>query len=144
MNLFYFSIGLTILASILYHIFQKSTPANANPMITLMVTYLVSAVLCAAGSLLFFPLQGSLPGELSKLNWTSFALALAIVLFETGFLLAYRSGWNIGTAVIITNIVDAVLLIPFGILVFKEKITPLNMLGVIICLVGFILVNWKP
>lgn len=46
MALFYLSIGLAIASTLLYHITQKLTPANANPALALIVTYTVSLVLC--------------------------------------------------------------------------------------------------
>jgi len=42
MFLFYFSITLAIVSSALYHFSAKSTPANVNFSVSLIVTYLVA------------------------------------------------------------------------------------------------------
>jgi uncharacterized membrane protein len=137
---FYGAIALTILSNVLYHLVQKVIPGNVNPLVSLAATYLIAA---AATLLLLplFPLQGTLGAELRKVNWSSFALGGVIVGLELGFLLAYRAGWNLNLANLVSNTTVAVLLIPFGLLLFKEHLSPLNVLGVILALAGLVLVN---
>jgi multidrug transporter EmrE-like cation transporter len=141
--MYYFSISLAILASVAYHIIQKFIPAGANPMVSILVTYMASLGLGLVVLLAAFPLQGGLAAELGRLNWASVALAAALVGLELGFLLVYRSGWNISLAALIVNIAATVLLIPIGLGVFQEKITPLNVAGIAVCLAGLVMVNWK-
>jgi uncharacterized membrane protein len=140
--MFYGAIALTILSNVLYHVVQKVIPSNVNPLVSLTATYLVAA---AATLLLLplFPLQGTLGAELRKVNWSSFALGGVIVGLELGFLLAYRAGWNLNLANLVSNTTVAVLLIPFGLLLFKEHLSPLNVLGVILALAGLVLVNLR-
>ncbi len=142
MFLFYFSISLAIISSVLYHLFQKLTSASANPAIALMVTYAVSFVLCL-GLIPFYPIKDGLGNAFKQLNWASVALAFALVGLEIGFLLVYRSGWNIGFAGTITNVASALVLIPVGLLLFKDKVSALNLIGVVVCIVGLIMVNQK-
>jgi drug/metabolite transporter (DMT)-like permease len=142
MFLFYFSIILTILSSALYHFVAKSTPANVNFTVSLLVTY--SVALCTLlFTFFFFPIQGSLAAELKKLNWASIALAIAVVGIEFGFLLVYRSGWNLGIAAVLTNVVASLILLPVAIFVFKDKISWVNILGIFVCLAGLVMLNWK-
>jgi len=142
MFLFYFSIILTILSSALYHFVAKSTPANVNFTVSLLVTY--SVALCTLlFTFFFFPIQGSLAAELKKLNWASIALAIAVVGIEFGFLLVYRSGWNLGIAAVLTNVVASLILLPVAIFVFKDKISWINILGIFVCLAGLVMLNWK-
>ena len=91
MFLFYFSITLAIASSALYHFSQKSTPADVNPAVTIMVTYAVA--LCLTVILSFFiPTKIGFLAELKQLNWASYLLAFSIVGLEVGFLLVYRGG----------------------------------------------------
>ena len=142
MFLFYFSISLAITSTLLYHIIQKLTPANVNPALALVVTYTTSLALCV---LLFpvFPLKNGLQAALRQLNWASFALAFAIVGLEIAFLLAYRAGWNISIAAIFVNAAGTLLLVPVGLLFFKEKLSAVNLLGILVCTLGLVMVNWK-
>lgn len=113
MPVFYISIAIAVLSSVIYHVFQKATSPTVNPAIGLMVTYTV-ALLLSALLLFFFPLHGGLRDALPKVNWASFALALAILGLEIGFLLAYRAGWDLSLAGIATNAAAGVMLLPAG------------------------------
>lgn len=142
MVLFYFSIGLAILSTFLYHVVQKFTPPHTNAGLTLAVTYVVSAVLCLLITLFDRPQEGFLPA-LRQLNWASYALALAITGIEVGFLLAYRSGWRISVGGLVVNIGATLLLIPLGLLFFKDKVSPVNVIGMLVCMAGLVMINWK-
>lgn len=142
MFLFYFSVGLAIFSTVLYHLTQKMTPATANPAVALIVTYLVSLGLTLV-LLAFFPPAGGLRAALGQLNWASIGLAFALVGLEVGFLLAYRTGWDIGVAAVFVNVAGAVLLAPLGLVLFRERLSPVNLLGIMVCIVGLVLINWK-
>jgi drug/metabolite transporter (DMT)-like permease len=137
-----FAIGLTIISNVLYHIFQKMTPASVHPMLSLVVTYFTAGVICLM-LLPFFTFDAGLLESLRRINWVSIALGFAIFGLELGFLLAYRSQWDLSVAGLISNTAVAVLLLPIGLLFFREKLTPLNILGVAVCVLGLILINWK-
>jgi drug/metabolite transporter (DMT)-like permease len=142
MFLFYFSITLAICSSALYHFSAKSTPANVNFSISLVVTYLVALGIVLLTTF-FFPTKNGLAFELKQLNWASFLLAIAIVGIEFGFLLVYRSGWNLGIAAVLVNVAASLILLPVAIILFKDKISWVNVLGIIVCFIGLIMLNWK-
>ena len=142
MFLFYFSITLAICSSALYHFSAKSTPANVNFSISLVVTYLVALGIVLL-SIFFFPAKNGLASELKQLNWASFLLAVAIVGIEFGFLLVYRSGWNLGIAAVLVNVVASLILVPVAIFVFKDRLNWVNILGILVCLLGLVMLNWK-
>ena len=142
MFLFYFSIILAICSSALYHFTAKSTPGNVNFTVSLLVTYGV-AFIVTLFTFFFFPIHNGLTAELKKLNWASLGLAIAIVGIEFGFLLTYRSGWNLGIAAVLTNVVASLILLPAAIFVFKDKISWVNIAGIFVCLTGLMMLNWK-
>lgn len=142
MFLFYFSIALAICSSAFYHFVAKSTPSSVNFTVSLLVTYAV-AFFATLLTFPLFPIQGSVVMELKKLNWASFGLALAVVGIEFGFLLVYRSGWNLGIAAVLTNVVASLILVPVAIYVFRDKISWVNVLGIFVCLAGLVMLNWK-
>ncbi len=142
MFLFYFSISLAILSSALYHFTAKSTPSNVNFPVSLLVTYAVAFVVTLFG-FFFFPTTDGVAIELKKLNWASLGLAVAIVGVEFGFLLTYRAGWNLGIAAVLTNVVASLILVPVAILVFKDRISWVNVAGILVCLAGLVMLNWK-
>ena len=142
MFLFYFSISLAIASSTLYHFVAKSTPSNVNFTVSLLVTYAVAFIVTLVG-FFFFPAKNGVVGEIRQLNWASIGLAIAIVGIEFGFLLTYRSGWNLGIAAVLVNVVASLILVPVAILVFNDKISWVNILGILVCLAGLVMLNWK-
>ena len=141
MLLAYVSLGLAVLSNLLYNVLMKLTPPSANPALTLSVSYLVALGLSATVLWVFFPLQTSLRQAAQQLNWTSVAVGVVIVGIELGFLLAYRSGWKISLLQIIVSATVTMLLIPIGLIAFKDKVSWVNVLGVVLCLAGLVLVN---
>ena len=142
MFLFYFSITLAICSSALYHFSAKSTPSNINFPISLVVTYAVALGITIL-TVFIFPAKNGVAAELKQLNWASILLAIAIVGIEFGFLLTYRSGWNLGIAAVLVNVVASLILVPVAIFVFKDKISWINILGIFVCLAGLVMLNWK-
>lgn len=140
--LYYLPIGLTVIANVLYHIFMKVTPTTVNPLLSLVATYLTAAAVTSV-VYLFYPDKTALLAGLKELNWASYALGVAIVGLEVGFILAYRAGWNISLAGLISSTTVSLLLIPVGLLIFRESLTTVNIIGIVLCLLGLILVNYK-
>ena len=122
MFLFYFSITLAIASSALYHFTAKSTPPNVNFAVSLLVTYAVAFAVVLL-TFAFFPIKNGLTFELKQLNWASIGLAITMVSIEFGFLLIYRSGWNLGIAAVLINVVASLILVPVAIFIFKDKIS---------------------
>jgi len=140
MGMHYMSIVIVILSNLFYHVFQKSIPQQFNPLISLVITYITAIVF----TLLLFPFYNTnitLTEHLRLPLWPSIALGFAIVGLEVGFLLAYRTGWDISIAAVFSNISVAVFLLPVGLLIYKESFTKINFAGVIFCIVGLILVK---
>jgi len=138
--MFILSILIAVLSNVFYHLTLKFTPNNVNPAVSLFVTYSVAALLCLA---LFcvFPLQEGLMKNLKSLNWTSYVLGLAILGLEVAFLFAYRSGWEISLAALVVNSSVSVLLLPLGYVLFREALTPVNLLGALLAIAGLVMVN---
>jgi multidrug transporter EmrE-like cation transporter len=91
----------------------------------------------------FFPAPNGVLTEIKRLNWATIGLAIAIVGIEFGFLLTYRSGWNLGIAAVLVNVVASLILVPVAIFFFKDKISWVNILGILVCLAGLVMLNWK-
>lgn len=140
MFMYVFPIVLIVASIIVYNVCQKSTPQNVNPFSALLITYLTAAILTLIGSLFYKTDKGFLQ-SFNELNWTSLALGVTIVGLELGYLLAYRAGWNISVGSLVANIILAIMLIPIGILFFKEGFAFSQITGVLFCIVGLILIN---
>lgn len=140
MNIQYFPISLVVLSSLFYHISQKSTPSILNPIAGLIVTYACALVVSIVSFFIFVP-KTSLIESISAANWSSILLGFAIVGLEMGFLLSYRVGWNISVAGLLSNTLVALLLIPVGLLLYKEKISFTTISGASLCIIGLIVIS---
>lgn len=141
MDLYFVSIAMAILANVSYHLCMKQTNPDIHPVVSLAFTYFVAMLSCFV--LLPFVLKSPLADEFKNLNWASPALGVSIVILEIGFVLAYRAGWNISTAAIYANIAVGVLLLPVGLLFFRERFTPATAAGLVFSVLGLYLLGKK-
>ncbi len=137
--MFWLSMAMLIGANVAYHVCQKTIPGVANPMVSVTVTFLV-ATLASVALLPVFVGDSGVLVELRRLNWSSVLLGLTIIGIEVGFLLLYRSGWNISLASIVVNALVALSLIPVGILLFKEKLLGTDVAGILLLSAGIYLI----
>ena len=135
-------ITLIVIANIVYQICAKSVPSGMNPFASLIVTYLVGAL---ASTILFFALGHDLPllKEIQKTNWAPVVLGIVIVGLEAGWIYAYKAGWQVSTGFIVQSAILAGGLLVVGYLLYHEALTWNKIVGVAICLVGLIFINYK-
>ncbi len=131
---------LVVLSSCFYNICSKSIPHGVHPFGTLMITYVTAAIVTGIMFVVMVRPENAV-SELSKINWTAIVLALAIIGLETGYMLAYRAGWQVNTAPLVVNTCLAVALVVIGAVLFKETITIKQIAGIIVCLFGMVLIN---
>ena len=126
-------------ANTIYNISTKSTPANVNAFASLAMTYVMAAL---SSVVLFFLTSDSknLLAELAKTNWTAYALGVAIIGLEFGYICIYRAGWKIGVASLVANISLACVLLVVGYFFYKEVITLKQLLGMGVCTLGLMLI----
>lgn len=134
------SVLIVICSLIMYHISQKNIPAGANPFFILMAIY---AIALAVSATLFFttPRSEGIADAAAHTNWAVLLLALSIVGLEIGYLLAYRYGWNVSTAALLSNTSATMLLIPIGLIFFKETHSLVNYAGIALCIAGIVMMN---
>ena len=132
-------IVLVVLSNVVYQICAKSVPKGMDPLASLTITYLVGAV---ASGVLYFILNrnGNLIQEYGKLNWAPIILGIVIVGLETGWIYAYKAGWQVSTGFIVQSAFLAVVLIFVGYFLYHEALTWNKIVGVAICIVGLIFI----
>ena len=143
MNWHTISIPIIVIGVLLYNVSQKSIPKDANALIAIASAYLIAFVSCVV--VLFFN------GELKKgtalfsdQKWLPvMLLGFSIIMVELGYLYAYRTGWKISSTSIIAGSFTTVALALIGVLWYKEELTLINIIGIILSSVGVILINIK-
>ena len=130
---------LTIGGMLVYHISQKNIPSQLNPFHATILAYLTGILLCALFGVAYAG-NKSFVVSVKNSNWAVWGMGIGAAAIEVGFMLAYRSGWRISLTAVATNVATTVMLIPIGLLVFKEHLSLRNAVGVLFCLLGLALV----
>jgi hypothetical protein len=122
------STSITTLSTALYHMRQKPTQRAVNPPFSLLLTYLVAAVLRAFLPY-FKPARRGILAEARQVNWASVLPAVSIVGLEVGFILVNLSGWSIGPATFLANVAASLALVPVALFVFEDVLKWIDIVG---------------
>ncbi len=135
-------LGIAIAATVGYHVVIKLTPAEANPYLSLAVTYAVTTLAFVAAYSVM-PGPAPLRAAVGQLNWTAVTLGIVVVFLDLGFMMLYRGGFDVSLGQLITQSAGALLLLLIGVAFFAEKLSVVNIGGILLCVVGLWLVNKK-
>jgi uncharacterized membrane protein len=139
MTAFYLPFVLAVGGMLFYHLSQKSIPKGINPFHVTILAYAIGIIMCAICAFVY-PGKKTIVESLRESNWAVFVLGLAAASIELGFLLAYRAGWRISLAAVATNVTVTILLVPIGVMLFKDHLSLRNILGLAFCILGLVLV----
>ena len=125
---------------VLYHVCQKATPAGLNPFLALAISFGLASLGCLG---LFAGKQGFAGSglELHRVNWTSIALAVALVSIESGYLIGYRLGLKLNLASFACNNLIALVLLIIGTFFYRESFTLRTGSGMVLCVAGLLLLR---
>jgi uncharacterized membrane protein len=139
MRNFYLPICLAVGGMLFYHLGQKSIPRGINPFYAMIIAYTAGIIVLAVCAVTL-PGDKSFPSSLRVSNWAVVVVGVAAACIEIGFLLVYRSGWRISVAAVATNVAVTLLLVPIGIVIFKDHLSLRNVIGLVFCVLGLVLV----
>jgi hypothetical protein len=132
-------LALIAAAGVLYHVAQKGAAKVSSPWPILAVAYASALV---ASALLWWLGGRSGPrgawGSVPTRSELVAAGAIGVAAFgiETGFFLAYRAGWALGTTSLFSNLAVTALLTLIGALAFGEALTLARAAGMVIAGAG--------
>ena len=130
---------MIVVGGVLYHLSQKSTPATVDPFLPLCISFGLACVACLV---LFTARHGFSSAQIHRVNWTSLALALALVLIESGYLVGYRAGLKLNITSFACNILISLALVLAGTFLYRENFTLKTGSGMILCVAGLSLM-WR-
>ena len=81
--------------------------------------------------------------SIREANWAVYLLGIAIFGIEMGYLLAYRSGWKLSLANPVAMVLSTIIIVSSGVLLFRENISALKIVGIILSVIGVIILNYK-
>jgi drug/metabolite transporter (DMT)-like permease len=140
--MFYLSAFIAITGAVGYQYFVKRIPETINPVVSIIGIY-VAVLVLGIFSLALFPAKGGLVHHIRQLNCIQLAIAASVFLIELGYLLMYRYGWNLSTGNLITGVIINLVLITIGVMLLGERLSPVNVIGVVLCMLGVVLVGYR-
>ena len=141
MKTFYLPLLLTVSGGLLYHVGIKSVSTSANPFVALFVPAAVLAVGYAVCALTMSAGGASAAAAARSSGWGVAAVGVGAVLIELGFLWAYRQGWALSRAALTTTVSVTLLLAASGAILFRERLSPRDLLGIMFCIAGLVLIT---
>lgn len=129
---------LIIGGGVLYHVAQKSTPAAIDPFLTLWISFGVASLACLGLCVVRGQFSAA---QMHRLNWTSIALALSVVLIESGYLVGYRAGLKLNVTSLVCNATVALVLVVVGTGLYHERLSARTGVGMLLCAGGLMLLG---
>lgn len=132
---------LPIISTLAYHLLMKSTiNSNISPLLMFLLIYIISILITLSALLISedFDVKELLN---IKDKWKYLLIGVSIFGVELGYILSYRLGWNINITAIFTNTSVAILMIPLGYIIFKESLSTIQIIGIILSISGLILIG---
>jgi drug/metabolite transporter (DMT)-like permease len=138
---YFFPPILVVIGMMIYQVSQKTTDQNANPFVVVIMAYAIGILACIGGYFVI-PKQdaASLPMVKTAI-WSALGIGLGAAGIEIGFMLAYRSGWNVNILPLSVTVGGAILLVPVGILAFRETLSIEKVIGIMLCIGGLVLIT---
>jgi uncharacterized membrane protein len=134
---YYLPMGLLILSVVIYQVSFRLVPQGISSWHVLFVVYALGALLTF---LLGLTEKTTLGQSIRQMNGAVLILTLSVVGIELGYLLAFRAGWPLTRVGLTSNVGVALLVIPIGLLFFKERLSLVNVVGIALCVLGLIFV----
>lgn len=142
MFIYYASAFLATLGGILYHTFAKRIPATIDPMVSIVGAYLI--ILAMGVAIIPFTIErGSLLSHIRQIGWVQVGIAISVMMIEVGFVMMYRSGWDLSIANVLTGVIINVVLLGIGVLFLRESLSLVNMGGIALSIIGVAMMVWK-
>jgi hypothetical protein len=129
---------MIISGGVLYHVCQKATPVGLNPFLALGISFGLASLGCLG---LFVAKRSLVVSELHRVNWTTIALAVALMLIESGYLIGYRAGLKLNLASFACNNMIALVLLVVGTFFYGEIFSFRAGSGMALCVAGLLLLR---
>ena len=128
---------LIVAAGTFYQIVAGRVSSDMNPFAGTTLAYIVA--LLASFLLFLLTKKGDIAMEFKKVNAFSLILGLVIVFYDLGFVLAYRYGFSMALLSPLTSVSIMIVMALVGTVVFKEQISAMNVIGLIIAGIGVLM-----
>ena len=128
---------MLVAADVAYKVMSDRVSGEVNPFASMIVTYGTALVVSV---ILFFLTSDGAPliGDLKKLNIFSALIGCIVCFYELGFIFAY-CGFKMSLLSPLMSVAVMVAMAVIGVLFFKEKISMMNTIGLIVACIGVLM-----
>ena len=138
---FWWPVGLVVMAGVGYQVSAKEVAGGADPLAALVATYLVAS-LTSFLIYAFTGKKGEKWKEIMSFRPAALALGLSIAFIEIGTIFIYKAGWTMNASFIVTNALITLCLILTGAVLYGEKLSRRQALGIVVSFIGICCIVW--
>lgn len=133
-------VACVVLADVIYQVCAKKISSGTDPLAALGVTYLVSAAVCAG---LYYGMGGmDLFADMFHARLAAAGIGFAVTGLEVGCVYMYKAGWTMNASFIVTNALITLCLILTGAVLYGEKLSRRQALGIVVSFIGICCIVW--
>ena len=129
---FWWPVGLVVMAGVGYQVSAKEVAGGADPVASL-TSFLIYA---------FTGKKGEKWKEIMSFRPAALALGLSIAFIEIGTIFIYKAGWTMNASFIVTNALITLCLILTGAVLYGEKLSRRQALGIVLSFIGICCIVW--
>jgi drug/metabolite transporter (DMT)-like permease len=138
---YYISAILAIVGTVGYHNLVKKISPTIDPVVSIISIYLGVLILGVIMMPFFYSSQ-KIMDSVHQLGWVQFGIAICIMVMELGFILMYRSGWDLSAGNIVTGVFINLMLLVIGVAILHEHLNIVNIFGVFVCIAGVTMIEY--
>ena len=129
---FWWPVGLVVMAGVGYQVSAKEVAGGADPLASL-TSFLIYA---------FTGKKGEKWKEIMSFRPAALVLGLSIAFIEIGTIFIYKAGWTMNASFIVTNALITLCLILTGAVLYGEKLSRRQALGIAVSFIGICCIVW--
>jgi len=129
-----FAIAVVVTGQVVYHVAARGAPPHASPYVIIAIAYGVALLVTVIAGLVAHELSAEIPP--AGLLLRGVALGCAVPLVEIGYIYSYRRGLPISTGPLTVLAIATIVLLPIGVVHFRDQLSWLNVLGTVVAAVG--------
>ena len=132
------SFMLIVAASAMYQVASERTAPDMNPFAGIVIIYIAGLL---TSLIVFFLSARGVPlfEEMKKANIFSVVLGVVVCMVDLGYIMAYRSGFSVGTLSPLSSVALMVVMALIAVIFYKERMPIRSIVGLTIAAIGVLM-----
>ena len=133
---FWWPVGLVVVAGVGYQVSAKEVAGGTDPLAALVASLTSFLIYAFTGK------KGEKWKEIMSFRPAALVLGLSIAFIEIGTIFIYKAGWTMNASFIVTNALITLCLILTGAVLYGEKLSRRQALGIAVSFIGICCIVW--